>query len=32
MTLDGRDGTAQNFGPVCIIKPKMNQIGDKVRN
>ena len=21
----------QNFGPICIIIPKMNQIGDKVR-
>ena len=25
------DGTAQTFGPICIIIPKMNQIGDKVR-
>ena len=27
----GEDGTGQNSGPICIIIPKMNQIGDKVR-
>ena len=31
MTWSGGDGTAQNFGPIYIIIPKMNQIGDKVR-
>ena len=31
MTSGGGDGTAQNFGPICITIPKMNQIGDKVR-
>ena len=25
------DGTEQNFGPTCIIIPKINQTGDKVR-
>ena len=31
MTLDSGDGTAQNFEQICIIKPKMNEIGAKVR-
>ena len=25
------DCTVQNFGPICIVKPEMNQISDKVR-
>ena len=28
----GGDGTWQNFGSICIVIPKMNQIGDKVKN
>ena len=31
MTYGGGDGTAQNYGPICIIILKMNQIGGKVR-
>ena len=27
----GEDGTVQNFGPIVITIPKMNQIGGKVR-
>ena len=27
----GGDGTAKNFGRICIIIQKMNLIGDKVR-
>ena len=30
MTQDGGDGTTQKFEPICIIIPKMNQIGDKI--
>ena len=26
-----KDGNGPNFGPICIIITKMNQIGDKVR-
>ena len=29
MTYGDGDGTAQNFGSICIMIPKMNQIGDK---
>ena len=25
------DGTAQNFGPICVIIQKMNLISDKVQ-
>ena len=31
MSWGGGDGTAQNFGPICIILPRMNQIGGKVK-
>ena len=26
------DGTAQNFGPICIIKPKMNKSAIRLGN
>ena len=32
MTQGDGDGSAHNIGPICMIIPKMNQIGDKIGN